>query len=132
MRSLEIDATGVSPRVTLDKENNIFEIFGKSIMPDTEQFYQPLMDWFDDYALRPNREMTLIFHLKYYNLTSVKYFMFIVYKLREVQRKGNTVSVIWHYSIYDDYMKEFGEDLAGLYDVPFTFTPYDVFDKMAS
>jgi hypothetical protein len=129
MKSLEIGATGVSPRVLLDKQNNIFEIYGKSLQPDTESFYQPVLGWLDEYALHPNHDMTFVFNLKYYNLTSAKYFMFMVYKLNEIRQQGHHVHVIWYYSAHDEYMKEFGEDLASLYQLTFTLTAYEVFEK---
>jgi hypothetical protein len=129
MKSLEIGATGVSPRVLLDKQNNIFEIYGKSLQPDTAAFYKPVMEWLERYATQPNREMTFVFNLKYYNLISAKYFMFIVYKLSELQKKGCKVNVIWYYSIYDEYMKEFGEDLGSLYQLPLQLCSYETFEE---
>ena len=129
MRILEVHETGVSPRVILDKSYNIFEICGNSILPDTDKFYKPILEWLEDYKLQPNSKMELVFNLNYYNISSMKHIMYIVYKLKEIQDMGNSVNVVWHYSIYDDYMQEFGNDLAGLYEVDFTFTSYDVFDR---
>ena len=53
METLRIEQTDDSPLVILDQENNQFEISGKSLPEDVVDFYQPVLDWLNDYRAEP-------------------------------------------------------------------------------
>ncbi len=56
MEALDIKATNDTPRVILDPENDIFEISGRSLPEDVVTFYQPVLDWLDDYKVSSREE----------------------------------------------------------------------------
>ena len=50
MEPLRIQATIKTPEVLLDPTNKVFEIKGKSIPDNAEDFYADILNWFDDYV----------------------------------------------------------------------------------
>ena len=51
MEILDIRGTTDTPKVLFDPDNNIFEISGRSLPEDVITFYQPVIEWLDDYEL---------------------------------------------------------------------------------
>ena len=85
-----------------------------------------LIKWLE---LNPDKE------LNYYNLASAKRFMFMVYILSDLKRKGCKVQIQWNFFKDDDFMREFGQDLSENFDVPFELVPFfnsALIPKMAS
>ena len=67
------------PQVMLDKKNEKFEISGKSLPEDVSEFYTPILDWFNMYALNPNEKTVINFRLEYLNSGSSKMIFSIFY-----------------------------------------------------
>lgn len=107
------------PDIVLDMENGIFEIKGISLPENGKEFYQPVVDFFDEYSLKPNSVTHFVFNLCYFNISSSKMFLFILYKLKEIYDSGNTVLVTWCYD--DDDIFEAGKDFQHMVAIPFQF-----------
>ncbi len=103
----------------MDKENGVFEIKGVSLPLDGKEFYQPVLDFLDEYSQNPNKITLFVFNLKYFNISSSKMFLFMLYKLKELFDSGKTVVVIWSYD--DEDIREAGDDFQHMVDVPFQF-----------
>jgi hypothetical protein len=123
MDILKITKTDTSPEVVLDSQNSIFHIKGKAISADAKEFFEPLLNWFDNYALSPNESTEFKFDIEYFNISTSKMILFVLYKLNDLYKAGNNVKVIWYYRDEDDDMFEVGEDYAFMVDVPFIFQP---------
>lgn len=119
MEPLIIKGTEICPEVTLDPLNDVFIIKGRSIPPDGKIFYEPILKWLEIYAYNPNQTTNFKFNLEFFNITSSKMLLFILYKLNEIDSLGHNVSITWYYS--DDDMYEVGEDYAFMINVPFNF-----------
>ena len=50
MEALRIQATIKTPEILFDPTNQVFEIKGKSVPDDAEEFYTEALQWFDDYV----------------------------------------------------------------------------------
>lgn len=124
MKTLYIEATAKTPLVHFDPENNLFEIKGKSIPDDAEGFYHGILDWFDDYLVRPNKETILKIDLEYFNISSSKRLLFLLYKLNDLNILKNSVRIKWMYNEEDEDMFEVGQDYAFMVKVPFDFISY--------
>lgn len=109
------------PTILLDVDAGTFSIKGKSLPEDGKLFYEPILKWFDEYSQNPLPETNIIFDLEYFNISSSKMILFILYKLNEIQTAGNKVKVTWCYTDEEDEMYEVGEDYAFMVDVPFEF-----------
>ncbi len=121
MESIVLEPTTETPKVVLDKEKSIFEFSGNSLPEDVTSFYNPIMEWIDNYMANPNQKTELDLSFDYYNTSSSKMILKILEKFREIHRKGYTVVVNWHYMEDDEDMVEAGEDYAEHLKLPFNF-----------
>lgn len=126
MEALRIQATIKTPEVLLDPTNQVFEIKGKSIPDNAEEFYTDILNWFDDYVANPLETTILKIDLEYFNISSSKRLLFLLYKLNEVAAAGKTVKVSWYYNESDEDMFEVGQDYAFMVKFPFEFVSYAV------
>ncbi len=126
MQPLRIQPTPKTPEIIFDPGNELFKIRGKSIPDDAESFYSPILNWFDDYLVNPNEKTTVVIDLEYFNISSSKRLLFILYKLNELQLTKNNVRIKWMYNENDEDMFEVGQDYAFMVKIPFDFISYNV------
>lgn len=129
MEPLRIQATVKTPEILFDPTNEVFEIKGKSIPDDAEEFYNDILYWFDDYVANPNDKTVLKIDLEYFNISSSKRLLFLLYKLNELKSKEKDVRVVWLYNENDEDMFEVGQDYAFMVKVPFDFISYTLNDS---
>ena len=72
MTAFRIKGEDDIPSVTLDRDNNIFEISGRSLPEETMLFYRPILNWLDNYAHNPLPRTEFVFDMNYYNTASAK------------------------------------------------------------
>lgn len=124
MDTLLIQATAQTPLVNLDPSTGIMEIRGRSIPDDPEAFWGVVLTWFDNYMANPNEETLVKIDLEYFNITSSKRILFLLYKLNELVDSGKKAKVEWYYRQSDEDMYEVGQDYAFMVHVPFDFREY--------
>ena len=124
MEPIKIAGTEDTPTVTLDKEKDLMEISGRSLPEDVASFYDPILNWLDEYAQDPNDKTIFNFKLVYFNTASSKLLLDILMKLEEMYEGGKDVTVVWHYPEEDEDMMEAGEEYADIVDVPFQQVSY--------
>lgn len=124
MKPIRIDETPFSPEVNLDKERSRFEFYGKSFPEDPHVFFNPIIDWFREYVIAPNKETIVVFKLDYFNTTSSKKIIDILNVLKEVHRQKKPIMIHWYYRTGDDDMFESGETISEIVSLPFKFIPY--------
>ncbi len=126
MSVIKIQGTDDTPTVTLDKENNIFEISGRSLPEDVVVFYKPILEWLDEYKNDPLEKTVFNFKLEYFNTASSKLLLDVLLKLEDISSDGNDVLVRWHYPDDDEDMEEAGEEYSDIVEVPFEQVPYSI------
>jgi hypothetical protein len=124
METIKIQGTEDTPKITLDKDNEIMEISGRSLPEDVTSFYDPVLAWLDEYSQSPNKQTIFNFKLVYFNTASSKLLLDILMKLEEIHENGNEVLIRWHFPEDDEDMEEAGEEYADIVDVPFEQIPY--------
>ncbi|MGD2036062.1 MAG: DUF1987 domain-containing protein [Bacteroidales bacterium] len=124
METIKIQGTEDTPKVILDKDNEIMEISGRSLPEDVTSFYEPVLTWLDEYAQGPNKKTIFNFKLVYFNTASSKLLLDILMKLEEIHEAGNDVLIRWHFPEDDEDMEEAGEEYADIVDVPFEQVSY--------
>ncbi|HPF94146.1 MAG TPA: DUF1987 domain-containing protein [Tenuifilaceae bacterium] len=124
MLPLRIDETPYSPEVTLDKERSRFEFYGKCYPEDANEFFKPIIDWFREYVVTPNRETTILFKLDYFNTASSKRIVDILNILKDIHKQKKVIVIHWYYRTGDEDMFETGETFSEIVNLPFKFTPY--------
>ncbi len=128
LQPLRIQGTDDTPLVILDPnpDNPKFEISGRSLPEDVVAFYEPILEWLDEYAKNPLPKTVVDFKLEYFNTASSKLLLDILLKLEDMYDDGHDVLVRWHYPEDDEDMQEAGEEYADIVEVPFEMVPYSV------
>lgn len=124
MEPLYLEATDETPGVKLDKDKNVFEFSGKSLPEDVVTFYNPIMDWLDNYSNQLNEITEVTFRLDYFNTASSKMILDILLKLEEFQETGKKVRIKWFFAKDDEDMEEAGAEYAEIVDLPFEYESY--------
>ena len=126
MEAIKILGSEDTPKIILDKNANQFEISGRSLPEDVAAFYEPVLEWLDEYAESPNPKTVFNFKLEYFNTASSKLLLDVLLKLEDMVDDGHEVLVKWHYPSDDEDMEEAGEEYADIVEVPFEQVPYDI------
>ncbi len=125
MEILSIKGTSQYPEVLLDKRVGKLEFSGNSLPEDAKGFFEPIMDWIDNYIESPCDDTTVSFKMAYYNTPSSKIFFQIIKKFEPIHPAKSKVKIIWNYPEDDPDMKDAGSDYAENVKIPFSFKSYD-------
>jgi hypothetical protein len=130
MNTLKIEATEFSPSVFLSSESQKFEIAGESRPENTQKFYTPIIEWLDQYKqvlyweknnYGESKKIVFDFKFDYFNSSSAKYIMDILYQLESYYADGYKPIINWYYDAEDEDMKDAGEEFSKLIKVPIQF-----------
>lgn len=125
MDALQLEQTDDCPEIILDQEGNRFKISGKSLPEDVVDFYQPVIDWLEEYRKNPNPKTRFDFQLIYFNTASSKLILDILMILEEMSEEGKEVLVKWLSMSSDEDMQEAGREYEEMVDVAFEHATYD-------
>ncbi|MBQ4408545.1 MAG: SiaC family regulatory phosphoprotein [Bacteroidales bacterium] len=129
MEKIIIKGESDIPTVKLDRQNNIFEISGRSMPADARKFYDPILKWFDEYSLEPLPMTELVFKMNYYNTASAKQILEIVIRLEDIYKSGHQVRVTWIYAAGETDMRDNGYELSSIVEVPMIIISTDEIDN---
>lgn len=106
--------------VNLDAEKGLVEIKGRSIPENSIAFYEPLVNWLNEYSKNPQPQTVFNIHLEYFNTSSSKCILDVFKKAENIHNDGKSKVVVnWYYEEDDDDMLEAGEDYQSIVDLPF-------------
>lgn len=128
MKTLHIPGTEDTPNIVLDEDTNTLEISGRSIPEDAVRFFQPILDWLQEYSETPKPQTNVVFRLEYFNTASSKLILDMLLMLEELHNNGSEVNVSWYYMEDDEDMYEAGEEYSDLIEVPFELISFDTPD----
>lgn len=126
METIKILGTDDTPNVILDANNEIFEISGRSLPEDVTAFYEPILNWLDEYAQNPNPKTIFTFKLEYFNTASSKLLLDILMRSEHMLEDGADIKIRWCYPDDDEDMQEAGEEYADIVEVPFEMVAYSL------
>jgi len=121
MEVLKREPTAQTPSINFNPTNGLMEIKGRSIPYDSDDYWMPILNWFESYVVTPFQSTVFKINLEYFNISSSKRILFLLYKLNEIADKGLDVQVEWAYKSDDEDMYEVGQDYAYMVKVPFKF-----------
>ncbi|PID90900.1 MAG: hypothetical protein CSA97_00515 [Bacteroidetes bacterium] len=130
--ALHIPETKYTPGVEFREEESTLFLYGVSRPENAVEFYQPIIDWLDDYMAVANsdtalnRRLVIAIDLQYFNSVSAKYLMSIIMHAKEGLSKSVAFKVQWHYSLLDDESREWGEDMQSIAGLEFQFIEKDL------
>jgi len=106
-KELIITATSKTPSINFDAKSGLLQIHGYSLPENSFEFYEPVINWIDEYMLAPNEKTKFDFRLVVLNTSSSKMFMDIFRNINKlVELKISEVSVVWYYEIDDEDIHE--------------------------
>lgn len=124
MDALILNATPQTPLISFDRKSGLMEIKGRSIPDQPDEFWLPILSWFEAYIMNPTERTVVRIDLEYFNISSSKRILFLLYKLNELVDMKKDVLVEWYYRESDEDMYEVGQDYAYMVKVPFIFKEY--------
>lgn len=125
MENFHIKADKFIPEIFFDADTGVFNISGESYHEYTQEFYQPVFDWLNEYLKTPGRNITLNFKMTYYNTSSSRRFLELLDILEEYEReRQGLVEVNWHYKEKDVDMLESGEEYQEETNLKINLIPY--------
>ena len=124
MEIFTIEETTKTPFIQFDTSKGELEIIGKAIPSDAENFWEPILESFENYCLHPAEKTHVKINLEYFNISSSKRLLFLLYKMNELVERGVDVTIDWHYREDDEDMYEVGRDYAFMVKVPFNFVSF--------
>lgn len=119
MDNIKIEGTTKTPGVSFDRDKGELTVQGRSIPENSIDFYKPLLEWLDRYALQPAPLTVVNMRLEYFNTSSSKCILDVFKKLESIKKSGKDVIVKWHYEEDDEDMLEAGEDYDAIIDIDF-------------
>lgn len=125
MEILSYESKDMLPGIMLDKQTETFQIFGQSCPEDAVEFYEPIFDWFDQYAENPLKSTTMDFKMTYFNTISAKVILMIMTKLEDLSNSGKDVKIRWFYTEGDEDQEEAGEEFMNIVDLKFECIPVE-------
>lgn len=130
MEPLQVAETTATPKVILDYGKRNFEITGCSRPEDVRDFYIPIVSWLekfknnisDDQILtHQNNPIVFKFKFDYFNSSSAKFILDILVLINQIHQSGLNVAINWIYDENDEDMREVGEELSDVVDLPFEY-----------
>ncbi len=131
MEALIIEQTETCPSLTFDPAKNIFEITGVSGPEDVRSFYYPVIEWLGKFKTEIIEEKRFVYdkdhpldfniELSYFNSSSAKFLFDIFSILCDLYKEGQHVKIYWFFEEGDDDLREAGEDMSELLEIPFNY-----------
>jgi hypothetical protein len=120
MHNFVIAKAPKSPKANMDAEKGLIEFHGSSIMENSRAYYEPILQWINEYIQKPKDTLVHI-DLEYFNSSSAKALLSVLKSLAPVKTAGYELRIEWCYSKEDDDMKESGMNYASVIDADFNF-----------
>jgi len=109
MENLEIAGTPKTPTILLNGEDGTMLLEGRSNPENARDFFQPVMDWLEEYLKHPAERTDLKINLELFNTSSSKYLMEILRKIRFLADNEHPFNVTWLYEEDDLEMLDTAE-----------------------
>ncbi len=114
-----IEPASKTPEIIFDKENNIFQIRGRSITENAFEYYEPVKYWLTEYLKNPNKQTKLVLNFDYLNSSSLIQISHIIALLEKSFKKGADILLVWQYEEGDELIENTGIELNLISHIPF-------------
>lgn len=120
MKELAIEASKTSPEIVL-KPSGTLRFKGRSIHENTQDFFDSVIKWIDEYLNDPADTTFVDIQLEYFNSATAKYIVIMLQRLKDVRLRDKKYYVNWFYEEGDEDILERGEYFASVLDMDFNF-----------
>ncbi|MCL2845615.1 MAG: DUF1987 domain-containing protein [Chitinivibrionia bacterium] len=108
--NLEKERTTSTPYVFISEEKNYMRLEGRCFHESVAEFFKPVSDWLNEYLTSDFQTFTFDCAISYFNSSTTKLLLNMLYKLDEHSINGNKVIVNWITTEDNEIMLECGED----------------------
>ncbi len=120
MEKLEIAPTRTTLGISFDPHKHHLQFYGQSYPSNPITFFQPLIDWVENYLLLfPKETITIDFRITYFNTSSSSFMYRILEQFYATNKQNDNVKIRWHYINEDDDCLESWRALISDIDLPF-------------
>lgn len=128
-KEIYIKATDKSPSINFSAEKGFLQIHGRSLPENAIEFYNPILDWIDQYLESPNYKTVFEFRMTLLNTSSSKKFIDIFRKINHlVELDKSEVKVVWYHEEEDEDIEDIGIQYKEICKAEFKMiaTPYSL------
>jgi hypothetical protein len=122
MENISIEPTKKSLEVECSP--GYFKLSGNSILSDPRKFFQPIVEWVEDYIKNPLEKTTVDLKLEYVDTASVQSVFDIMRLFKPLQDQDKEVAVNFYFEFDDPDLLELGEIMEGRLGIKFNFIEY--------
>jgi hypothetical protein len=124
MKELFIKKSSNTPSIDFDPGSGLMKIEGRSIPENPGDFFDPLIEWLEEYFQNPMEVTKFEMSLEYVNSGSSKYLLGIFRILKKKHDEGKHVVISWYYEEDDEAIFSLGEHYRNTVKVPFNLIEY--------
>ena len=84
------------PVIDFNSTTGVCEILGESYMEETYKFYEPVIEWLQDYTLEKN-PIVLNIKLTYFNTSTSRFLLKMLDVLKKYIEHGGSAQINWYY-----------------------------------
>lgn len=122
---LMVEATRSTPNILFNPSTGVFIISGRSMPEDCRLFYQPVMDWVEEFSKTKNVQVTVEFDLDYFSSSSSVFLLYIMKIFNEMNKSDTSkVEMVWKYRSDDESLLEAGQEYAEIIGPVFIIKEY--------
>lgn len=108
-----------TPFVNFSVPKKVFEIGGKSLPEDADEFYRPVFEWLKNHSDSIATKSEVHFKMEYFNTASSKRLLDIISYFKDVQDSGKDIVLNWFYPKDDRDMLSAGEEIEEILEIQF-------------
>lgn len=124
LKNIELEKKADTPKVVFNQQEGVLSIIGRSLPENAERFYKPLLEWVRAYLVQAPLQTSLRLELEYFNSSSVKQVLSLLFLLEDLLSAGKGVEVVWFYNEDDELMEMKGRELASIVELPFRLVSF--------
>lgn len=123
------EETKGTPKVDFDPSTNILVLKGQSYPENAFKFYEPILQWLDQYLEEVDGEILVELSLPYINTSSSKCMMMFLEKLEDAYNQGKKITINWYYDEENESELECAEEFQEDVTVPFNLISLEEQDE---
>lgn len=123
MKNVYIKSTSKTPEVNLDVVLGEFKIYGRSIIENPREFYDPIIDRIEEYSLKPQSKSVFDIYFEYLSTASSVCVIKIMTVIKKLRDAGQHINIIIRYDNDDPDMLEKFQAISQIVNIDAEFRP---------
>lgn len=124
-KAINVKGSFDTPEITLDPEKGLFEISGRSLPANSLNFYSEILTEANNLLDSASDNLLFKFKMDFISSSSTKIFQDLLVDVDNAVKKGKNIRVEWYYRLFDDDIKEIGEELCQDLDITIEYIAFE-------